>query len=137
MIKRSKGHIVTVTSLAGKMGFPLRSAYCASKHALHGFFETLAIELQNHGIHITLAIPSHIRTNIDKNALNASGLPINKTDPSIQAGLSPKKCAKKIIKAIEHNKFQVFITGRDYLGYVLRQISPKLFFWLVKKLNLK
>ncbi len=137
MIKNRSGHIAVVSSLAGKLGFPLRSAYCASKHALHGFFETLAIELAKFNIKITIAIPSHIQTNIDINALTSNGKKSNKIDPEIKSGIPADKCAKKIIRAIEKNKYQVFITGKDKIAYYLHQISPSLYIKLIQKLNLK
>ena len=137
MLERRSGHIVVVSSLAGKLGFPLRSAYCASKHALHGFFETLAIELAKFNITVTIAIPSHIRTNIDINALTHNGKKSNKPDPKIKSGIPASKCAKKIIRAIEKNKYQVFIAGKDIVAYYLHKISPSLYIKLIKTLNLK
>lgn len=137
MIERRSGHIVVVSSLAGKLGFPLRSAYSASKHALHGFFETLAIEISKFNINVTIAIPSHIRTNIDINALTHNGEKTNKPDPKIKSGIPADKCAKKIIRAIEKNKYQVFIAGKDILAYYLHKISPTLYIKLIQKLNLK
>ncbi len=137
MMSRKSGHIVAVSSLAGKLGFPLRSAYSASKHALHGFFETLAMELDGFNIKITIAIPSHIKTDIDARALTGDGTPSGQRDKAIQKGIPPEKCARKIIRAIEKNKLQVFIAGKDIIAYYIYKISPALFLRFVKLLNLK
>ncbi len=136
-MSQKNGHIVVVSSLAGKLGFPLRSAYSASKHALHGFFETLALELSSYNVNITIAIPSHIKTDIDLKALTADGKPFNREDPGIKNGIPADKCARKIIKAIERDKYQVFIAGKDKIAYYVHKVSPKAYFWLIKKLNLK
>jgi short-subunit dehydrogenase len=137
MFKRKSGHIVTVTSLAGKVGFPLRSAYGASKFALHGFFETLMTEVSEYNIKVTLAVPSHIKTNIAHSALRGDGKPYGKPDSAIENGLSAEKCARKIVKAIEKNKSEVRILGKDILGYWIYKISPNAFRFIVKKLKLK
>ncbi len=137
MKQNRKGHIVTVTSLAGKVGFPLRSAYSASKFALHGFFETLMTEVDQLGIRVTLAVPSHIKTNIAHSALKGDGTSYAKPDPAIEKGMPASVCAKKIVRAILKNKDEVLILGKDTAGYYIYKISPRLFRFIVKKLKLK
>ncbi|MDX5478155.1 MAG: SDR family NAD(P)-dependent oxidoreductase, partial [Cyclobacteriaceae bacterium] len=68
-IANGKGHFAIVSSLVGKFGTPYRSAYAASKHALHGFFESLRAELYQNHISVTLICPGFIRTNVSINAL--------------------------------------------------------------------
>ena len=80
MLNRRSGHIVTVSSLTGKWGFFLRSAYAASKHALHGFFDSLRMEVEDLGIHVTLITPGFIATEISKHALDKSGNPSGEMD---------------------------------------------------------
>ena len=70
MKKKGKGHIVVISSVVGKFGFPLRTAYTASKHALQGFFESLRAELKDLNIDVTIVSPGRILTNISINALN-------------------------------------------------------------------
>ena len=72
-------HIAVVSSISGLFGFPLRSAYCASKHALHGFYESLDLEYPN--IHVTLLVPGRIRTEISRSAITSSGDAFGKMDP--------------------------------------------------------
>ena len=99
MIENKSGHIVVISSIAGKFGFFLRSAYSASKHALHGFYESLALEQKDNGINITMVCPGKINTPISKNALNKDGQKNGKMDDNQRLGLPVSKCVKKILKA--------------------------------------
>ncbi len=79
-INRKQGHVVTITSLTGKFGTPYRSAYAASKHALHGFFDALRAEHWKDKILVTMICPGFIKTNLSVAALTGSGVPQNKLD---------------------------------------------------------
>ena len=68
-IENKKGHFVITTSIVGKIGTPLRSSYAASKHALHGFFDSLRAEHFKDNITVTLVCPGFVNTNVSKNAL--------------------------------------------------------------------
>src|SRR5439155_16408544 len=99
MIARRRGHFVVVTSVLGRVGMPNRSAYCASKFALDGFFRALWLEVASDGIDVTLVMPGFIRTNIAHNALTGDGRPADADDPDIVKGMSPEACADRIFKA--------------------------------------
>src|SRR3990167_8345033 len=73
MQQQKSGHIIAISSIAGKFGFYLRSAYSASKHALHGFFESLLLEEAKNNVHVTIACPGKINTPISMSALNSEG----------------------------------------------------------------
>lgn len=73
MIEQHGGHVVVVSSLTGKLPVPGRSAYCASKHALHGFFDALRGEVFQYGIKVTLVCPGFVQTHISENALLPDG----------------------------------------------------------------
>ncbi len=107
MRARGQGHFIVVSSVLGKFGLPGRSAYCASKHALHGFFDTLRAELWKDNIQVTLVLPGWVRTNISINALIGSGAPQRKMDSGTASGVSPEFCAEKIIAAAEAGKEEV------------------------------
>ena len=79
-ITKKRGHFVTTTSIVGKIGTPLRSSYAASKHALHGFFDSLRAEHFKDNILVTLVCPGFVATNISKNALTGDGSPQQKMD---------------------------------------------------------
>ena len=73
MIARKSGHIVPISSVVGYVGTPLRSAYAASKHALHGYFDSLRAEVAKDGIAITIVCPGYIRTDVSRNAMTGDG----------------------------------------------------------------
>ena len=135
MIKQNSGHIVVVSSIAGKFGYYLRSAYSAAKHALHGFFESLRMEVYKNNINVTIICPGKIRTNISYNAINEKGEKHNVMDPSQDAGMSPEKCAQQIIRAIEKNKFEVFIGGKELRAIWVKRFFPNLFIKMIRKVK--
>ena len=104
-------HIAVVSSVSGVFGFPVRSAYCASKHAIHGFYETIALEYPQ--IKTTIIIPGRIHTDVSKNALDGSGKATGIMDPGQANGYDVNKCAKVAIKAIARCKHEKVIGGFD------------------------
>jgi len=137
MIRNNGGRIVVVSSLAGKFGYPLRSAYSAAKHALHGYFETVRAELHDEHIKITIVNPGRIRTNISYNALLADGSPQGTMDYGQAHGMDAAKCARKIIKAIKHNKKEVYIGWPDILLIYIYRFIPAIYHRLIRKLNVR
>jgi len=134
MLERKSGHIVVTTSLAGIIPVPYRTAYCAAKHALHGFFDTLRVELWDDNIKVTLVCPSHVRTNISYQALAGDGGKYGRMDPLIEAGMTPEACADAIIKAIVKEKHQILVgRGKPIIGTYVKRFSPALFTRLVRK----
>jgi short-subunit dehydrogenase len=134
MLKRKSGHIVVTTSLAGLIPVPYRTAYCAAKHALHGFFDTLRVEVWDDNIKVTLVCPAQVRTNISFQALAGDGDKYGKMDPLIEAGMSPEECADAVIQAIVKGKEQVLVgKGRPIIGTYVKRLSPTLFTKLVRK----
>lgn len=134
MILNSKDiHIAVTTSISGLFGFPLRSAYCASKHALLGFYESLALEYPH--IKVTFLIPGRIRTEISKSAILASGEKFGKMDPGQANGMDVTKCAKVAIKAIAKEKHQKLIGGKELLMAYFYKYTPWLFWILARKVS--
>jgi short-subunit dehydrogenase len=137
MIKQQSGHIVTLSSIVGKFGFPLRSAYSASKHALHGFYETLRFEHQKDHIKVTIAIPGRVKTNISVNALNKEGKQHGEMDPGQERGITAESCSQQIIKAIRKNKKEVLIGGNELIMVRLKRWFPFLFYRIASKVEAK
>ena len=77
-IKKTKGRLVAVTSISGFIGVPGHAVYSASKHAIHGFYDSLRLELEGTGVSVTLIAPDFIQTEIHYRGLNAKGLPMKK-----------------------------------------------------------
>jgi len=137
MIEQKSGHIIVVSSIVGKFGFPLRSAYSASKHALHGFFETLRAEQKQNNINITIAIPGRVQTNISYNAVTKDGSQHKQLDDGQARGISAESCSKQIIKAIEKNKKEALIGGKEIWMVKIRKFLPFLFYSFASKIQPK
>jgi dehydrogenase/reductase SDR family protein 7B len=135
MIQNKGGHIIVTSSLSGLFGFPLRSAYCASKHALHGFYETLRIEHLQDQIGVTIACPDRVRTGISINALTADGKPHGKMDARQDKGITAEKCAKEMIRAFRKNKIVVLIGGFERISVYLKRFFPVLFYRMIAKVS--
>ena len=137
MMKQKSGHIVVVSSIVGKFGFPLRSAYSASKHALHGYYETLRAEQKSNNINVTIIIPGRVKTNISQNAILKDGSSYDKLDTGQAQGISAQSCSIQIIKAIKKNKKEVLIGGSELTMVWIRRFFPFLFYRLITKIQPK
>lgn len=126
MLARKSGHIVPITSVIGYVGVPLRSAYSASKHALHGFFETLRAETAKDGIRITIVVPGYVRTNVSQNALRGDGTAHGRTDDTHRKAMLPEDAAPRIIDAVAKNKAEVRVGGKEIHAVLLRRYFPGL-----------
>ncbi len=118
-------HIAVVSSVSGVFGFPVRSAYCASKHAIHGFYETIALEYPQ--IKTTILIPGRIHTDVSKNALDGNGNATGIMDPGQANGYNVNKCARVAIKAIARGKHSKVIGGFDTIMVPFYKYIPWLF----------
>jgi short-subunit dehydrogenase len=132
MLSKGSGHIVIISSLVGKFGTKFRSAYSASKHALHGYFDSLRTEIDPN-IKITIVCPGFIKTNVTINALTANGTKQNSMDDAQANGMPAEECAKQIIKAILSGKEEVYIGGKEKYGVLLKRFLPGLFSKIVRK----
>lgn len=126
MLKNGGGQFVITTSIAGKFGFPMRSAYCSAKHALYGFFETVQAEYYKHNIHVTIICPGRVKTNISLNALEKDGTPHGKMDKGQAGGISPEKAGRKIVSAIYHKKREVLVGGKELIMTYIKRFFPNL-----------
>jgi dehydrogenase/reductase SDR family protein 7B len=135
MISQKSGHIIATSSISGRFGFPLRSAYSASKQALHGFFETLYLENKQNNIRTSVLIPGRVRTNISYHALDAEGKEHGKMDEGLAKGISPEKAARIIIKGITRNRREIPVGGGELIILYIRRICPWFFFRIADKLR--
>jgi dehydrogenase/reductase SDR family protein 7B len=134
-IKTKNGQFVVTTSIVGKIGTPLRSSYAASKHALHGFFDSLRAENHKNNISVTLVCPGFVNTNVSINALTGDGTAQNKMDVATQNGMDPNRFAKLMAKAIDAKKEEVYIAGlKEKLGVYTKRFFPKLLSFMIRKL---
>jgi short-subunit dehydrogenase len=135
MISGGGGHIAATSSITGRFGFPLRSAYSASKHALHGFFETLLIEHKNDNIRVSVLIPGRVRTSISFHALTASGKEHGRMDDGQSGGVTPEKAAEQIIRGLRRNRREILVGSSELLMLKVRKYLPALFFRLAGKIK--
>lgn len=135
MIKQKSGHILATSSISGRFGFPLRSAYSASKQALHGFFETLYLENKQNNIRSSVIIPGRVRTNISVHALDGSGKENGKMDEGQLKGLTAEKAASIIIKGIKKNKREILVGKSELFLLYIRRLCPWLFFRIADKIK--
>jgi dehydrogenase/reductase SDR family protein 7B len=135
-IKNKSGQFVVTTSIVGKIGTPLRSSYAASKHALHGFFDSLRAENHKNNIAVTLVCPGFVNTNVSINALTGDGTAQNKMDVATQTGIEPDRFAKLMAKAMYAKKEEVYIAGaKEKLGVYAKRFFPKLLSVMIRKLS--
>ena len=127
MLARRSGHIVTISSLMGKLHLPGRCAYAASKHALHGFFDCLRDEVEGQGVAVTVVCPGYIRTNASFNALEGDGRPHNAWDKEIATGMEPATCARRIARAIERRRREVNVARYETFGVYLERFAPNFY----------
>ena len=126
MRQRSSGCFVVVSSLLGKHGGPQASSYSASKHALHGFFESLRAEVHDDNIRVTMVVPGFIRTPIITRAVTGGGGRYGKTLAVHKRGMDPEQCAARILKAAAARKEEVLVGGVEIYSAYLKRFFPTL-----------
>ena len=133
MLAQGSGYFVVTSSVAGKIGTKLRSGYSASKHALHGFFDSLRAELADVGIRVTIVCPGYIRTEISINALSGTGQTHNKMDDNQANGMAPDEFARRLLKAVKQQKEELYIGGKEIFGVYLKRFFPNILSWGLRK----
>ena len=134
LTKRKTGHFVVISSIAGKIGVPLRGGYGAAKHAIIAFFDSLRAEIWQDNINVTTICPGYIKTQISFNALDSSGSKHGKMDDNQANGMTAEVFAKKAIRAIRSNKKEVYIGGLyEVFEVYLKRFLPSLVYQMVRK----
>ncbi len=136
MLERRSGHIVVTSSVAGVVGVPLRSAYCAAKHALHGFFDTLRAEVWEHDIKVTLICPAAVRTRIASESLTGDGQAFGKMDKVISGGIDVDLCVDKMIAAVVRGKEEVVVgKGMGRRSVLVKRLFPGVYSRVVRRVR--
>jgi short-subunit dehydrogenase len=123
-LKTSKGHIVAVSSLAGLVGVPGRTAYSATKFAMTGFFEALRAELKSADVSVTTAYPGVVATSIRYRGYNAKGEPAGSSGLKEDHAMSVEECARLILDGMRARKREVVMTAKGKLGRFAKLIVP-------------
>ncbi|KAM7497664.1 hypothetical protein LguiA_022078 [Lonicera macranthoides] len=130
MLKRGEGHLVVMSSAAGKAPAPGQAVYSASKFAVNGYFHTLRSELCRKGIKVTVVCPGPIA------APNATGTSIAEQRNSAEKRVSSERCAELIIIAASHGLKEVWISYQPVLAVMyLVQYMPTVGYWLMDKIG--
>lgn len=135
MINQKSGHIVVISSVMGKLGTKYRSAYAASKHALHGWFDCLRQEAYEHHIDVTVVCPGFIKTNVTKNALTADGSKYNQMEDAQKTAMPPGEFAQRLLPKLAKRKEEVYIGGTEILAVYVKRLSPRLLNKILKRVK--
>lgn len=112
MVARGSGRIINNASVAGKVGSPLRTGYCAAKHALVGWSDALRAEIAQYGVQVHVLTPGFVATGIGANALRGDGSQKGVGDDPVDAGISIHAAAQQIIAGIMSNAPEIAV-GRE------------------------
>lgn len=136
MLERKAGTIVTITSMVGKYGTPMRSAYAAAKHGLHGFFDALRAEVFDDNIHVLLVCPGFIKTNVSINAIGPGGGKQGTMDEATGKGIEPQAVAIAIEDAIHRELEEINVAGaKELLGLYMKRFAPIVFSKMIRKMK--
>lgn len=122
-----RGRIVVISSVAGFAPLSGRSGYAASKHALHGLFESLRGELLARGVSVTMVCPSFVRTEIGANALGAEGAPAARTRTEMGRPLEPDAVAEAVFRGVRGRRRLVVLSAMGKLAYLVSRVAPGLY----------
>jgi short-subunit dehydrogenase len=125
-LKQRRGRIVVVSSLTGLTGVPTRTAYCASKHALHGFFDALRVELRGSGVSVTLACPDFVLSEMHRRALGPDGRPLGRSPMQERKIMTAETAARLILRGARARQRLTLLTWRGRLGLPFRHWFPGL-----------
>ncbi|MTV37580.1 SDR family oxidoreductase [Duganella radicis] len=125
-LKQARGGIVAVSSLAGLVGVPGRTAYSATKFAMGGFFEALRIEMKPYGVSVTTAYPGVVATQIRHRGFNAAGGALGSSSLKEDHAMPVEECAGLILDGMEARRREVVMSTKGKLGRWLKLIAPGL-----------
>ena len=125
-LKAARGSIVAVSSLAGLVGVPGRSAYAATKFAMTGFFETLRAELKGAGVSVTTAYPGVVATRIRYRGYNADGGELGMSSLKEEGAMPVEECARLIVEGMNERRREVVMTAKGKVGRLLKLFAPGL-----------
>jgi len=129
MLAQRSGHIAITSSVAGKIGAPQRTGYCAAKHAVMGFFDALRAEACHHNVQVTTITPGFIQTNISVNALKGDGSEFGTVDDDIAGGMDVTRCAEVIMNGFRKGIPEIAVgEGMEMKALWLKRFFPKLVF---------
>ena len=139
-LKETRGGLVNISSIFGIIGFPGQADYCAAKFAVRGFSETLATEMEPHGVSVTSVHPGGVATNIARSAqvdaMPAHGKPREQMDAEFdKAAITSADDAARIILAGTAKRKRRVIVGKDAkIVQLIQRLFPENYFKILRKL---
>jgi dehydrogenase/reductase SDR family protein 7B len=128
MIEQQGGQLIITSSVAGKHAVPYHSTYCAAKHALHGYFDTLRVEHLADNIAVTLLVIAGIRSNVFEHALTGDGSEYGRSDWGDDVGMTAEDCAERVVAAIGEREPEVLISIEEAKqALLLKEKDPQEF----------
>lgn len=135
MVQQGAGRLVVTSSVAGKVGAPLRTGYCAAKHAVMGFFDALRSEVAQLGLRVSTIVPGFIRTNVSSNALGGDGEATGVTDENIAGGMDVSRCAQIIVDGLASGLDEIAVGEGDEMDLLkLKRSDPEKAFRLMESM---
>ncbi|RMB11826.1 short-subunit dehydrogenase [Eilatimonas milleporae] len=136
MLEQESGHLAVTASVAGKVGAPQRTGYCAAKHAMMGFFDALRAEVAHRGIKVTTITPGFIRTAISQNALKGDGSRFGQTDNNIAGGMDVGDCARVIMRGFDKGTPEIPVgKGAEMHALWIKRFFPRLMFKVASRIG--
>lgn len=138
MLARGHGHIAVVASVAGKVGSPQRTGYCAAKHAVMGFFDALRTEVAHRGVKVSTIVPGYVATPIATRALTADGSPRGEGADEVDQGISPDEAAAIILDGLAKGAREIPVGaagGMEMALLDMKRQDPEGLFDLMEKLG--
>lgn len=136
LLEQPQAQLVIISSVVGRVGSPYRSGYAGSKHALHGFFDSLRAELPPR-VAVTLVCPGFVRTDVSVNALTADGSPLGTMDQAQAEGMPVDVFVARALHAIRARRREVTIGGREAWAVWLQRLAPGLLTRLLRNARVR
>lgn len=134
-IANKSGHIVGISSILGEIGLPFVAPYCASKHALNGYYNGLRYDVEKHNIDVSIVSPGFIKTDITKKSLTGDGKRHEQDSVAQEKGMEASICAQRILQKVAKKKRQSYVGGLELLMPKFATLFPRLFHFLMKKMH--
>jgi NAD(P)-dependent dehydrogenase (short-subunit alcohol dehydrogenase family) len=123
----TKGLIIAVSSIAGLAPLYGRSGYSASKHAMHGLFESLSAEVAEHRVGVLMVCPSFVASGLEAATLGGNGKLLNRTRSKIGKLGDPIDVAAKVLKAAQAGRRRLVLTPVGKLSALMSRLAPGLY----------
>ncbi len=137
-LKKTRGCIVAVSSLGGKAAIPYNTPYCASKYAMHGFYDSLRMELYQHGVSCTVVCPYWVVTEFHEAQMDKNGAPRGERGRAYytKKTMTSDQCAEIVLNAAYKRRREVLM-GPGALTVWLKTLAPGFVDWLAVKVFLE